>query len=128
MSEPSTPRPRSEARKAAPAATVPETSPSAASPAPGPIDADNLDDAFIKALEADFILHGATAIAAIRAEKPADYVKIVAALRAKDAVDAPDPLRKMSDAELDRRIEDLATSAGYEIRRVASSPTGPTEG
>jgi hypothetical protein len=55
-------------------------------------------------------------------------VKIVAALRAKEANDAIDPLRKMSDAELDRRIEELAACAGYEIRRVASPATEPGEG
>jgi hypothetical protein len=134
MSEPSTPRPRPKPRKGAAAAAAPETtSATAASPAPatppdpGPIDADNLDEAFIKALEADFIEHGAAAIAAMRVDKPTDYMKIVAALRANEADDATDPLRKMSDAELDRRIEELARPAGYEIRRAASPPVEPSE-
>jgi hypothetical protein len=134
MPEPSKHRPRSNARKDAAAATEPETtSASAASPRPrapdpGPIDADTLDEAFVKALEDDFIRHGATAIAAMRADKPADYVKIVAALRTKDANDAPAPLREISDAELDRRIEDLAKCAGYEIRRAASPRRDGTTG
>jgi hypothetical protein len=135
MSKPSKPRLPSKTCRDAPAAAAAEpTSTSAASPAPatpaaaGPIDADTLDEAFIKALEDDFIQHGAATIAAIRSDKPTDYVKIVAALRAKEANDAIDPLRKMSDAELDRRIEELAACAGYEIRRVASPATEPGEG
>ena len=89
---------------------------STAPAAAGPIDAANLDEAFVKALEADFIAHGAKAIAALRDDKPTDYVKIVAALRAKDAGAAADPLREMTDAELDRHIEELARRAGFEIR------------
>jgi len=92
-------------------------------PTPDPIDAANLEEAFVKALEADFILHGKAAIAALRAEKPTDYMKIVAALHAKGASDATDPFREMSDAELDRRIEELARHAGFEIR-VADAPAG----
>ena len=92
-------------------------------PAPDPIDAATLDEAFVKALEADFIAHGKAAIAALRAEKPIDYMKIVAALHAKGASDATDPFWEMSDAELDRRIEELARRAGFEIR-VADAPAG----
>jgi hypothetical protein len=127
--KPSKPRPRSNAGKDAPAATEPETtSEPAASPAPdkpaicGPIVADNLDEAFVKALEADFKLHGRTAIAAMRADKPTDYVKIVAALHGKDFDDTTDPLREMSDDELRGFTEGIAPRAGYEIRRVVAGP------
>jgi hypothetical protein len=85
-------------------------------PAPVPIDAASLDEALVKALEEDFRLNGRKAIEAMRAEKPTDYVKIVASLRAKDADDAGDSLREMSDAELDRHIAQLARHAGYDIR------------
>lgn len=88
-------------------------------PAPDPIDAATLDEAFVKALEADFIAYGKRAIEEMRADKPTDYVKLVAMLRAKEANDATDPLRELSDAELDRRIEEIAPRAGYEIRAVA---------
>jgi hypothetical protein len=125
MSEPSTPRPRPKARKHAPAATAPETtSPSPAppeEPAPDPIAAASLDEAFVKALDEDFIAHGKTAIADMRADKPTEYMKIVAALRVKDAGDVADPFREMSDAELDRRIEEAAQRAGFEIG-VAAAP------
>jgi hypothetical protein len=87
--------------------------------APDPIDVANLDQAFVAALKADFIIHGKGAIEAMRAEKPVEYVKIVAALRTKDAGDNMNPLREMSDEELDRRIAELAAQAGYEIRPAA---------
>jgi hypothetical protein len=127
VAEGSKPRHRATARK--PARTAPEpasgetpaTAPARSDdpPAPGPIDAASLDEAFVKALEADFLESGAAAIAAMRAEKPVDYVKIVAALWAKRPNDTTDPLREMSDAELDRSIEELAHRAGYEIREIA---------
>jgi len=84
--------------------------------APDPIDAATLDEAFVKALEADFIAHGKGAIESMRGDKPTDYVKLVAALRDKEADDATDPLRELSDADLDRRIEEVARRVGFEIR------------
>ena len=120
MTGSSKPRRRSQTRKRArraPASDPPHGSPASTAPAAvGPIDAASLDEAFVKALEADFIAHGAKAIAALRDEKPTDYVKIVAALRVKDAGGATDSLREMTDAELDRQIEELARRAGLEIR------------
>ena len=114
---------QAKARKGRDAAPAPTSPPACAAsvapgepPAPGPLVADNLDAAFVKALEADFVLHGAGAIAAMRAEKPTEYVKIIAAFRAKGTNNATDPLREMTDAELDRYIEQLAQRAGFEIR------------
>ncbi len=120
MTGSSKPRRRSPTRKRA--RRAPGSDPARRSPASsalaaaGPIAAASLDEAFVKSLEADFIAHGAKAIAALRDDKPTDYVKIVAALRAKDAGGAADPLREMTDAELDRHIEELARRAGFEIR------------
>ncbi len=113
---------RSKARAGLPAGSSPEEpSASAASPAPGePINADNLDEAFVKALEADFRQFGPTAIQAMRAEKPTEYVKLVAALRAKDAHAPANPLREMSDDELDSYIRERAARSGYEIRAVGA--------
>jgi len=115
----SKPRRRPPARKrarGAPGSHAASGAAAASATAAGPIDAASLDEAFVKALEADFIAHGAKAIAALRGDKPTDYLKIVAALRAKDAGGAVDPLREMTDAELDRQIEELARRAGLEIR------------
>jgi hypothetical protein len=129
------PRRRSQARRRArrtPASDPAHDSAAAsATEVARPIDAANLDEAFVKALEADFIAHGAKAIAALRDNKPTDYVKIVAALRAKDAGGAVDPLREMTDAELDRQIEELARRAGFEIRAAVGADgedAAPDEG
>jgi hypothetical protein len=114
-------KPRKDAHDAADSgqAAAPATSSAPNALAPDPIDADTLDGAFVKALEADFIANGKSAIVALRSEKPVEYMKIVAAVRTKDA-NAIDPWRKMSDAELDRRLQELATQAGWEIRPVAT--------
>jgi hypothetical protein len=85
-----------------------------------PIDADNLDDAFFKALQEDFIIHGSSAIAAMRTEKPTEYMKIIATLLPKGTKEAVDPLRQMSDAELDRELHARAAAAGYQIGRLAA--------
>jgi len=102
-------------------ATVPEATPRPSlatpppeRPAPDPIDAGSLDEAFVKALRADFARFGASAIAAMREERPTDYVKIVGSLCTKGAHEPADPLKELSDAELDRYIEQLARRAGYE--------------
>jgi len=126
MTDAENPPRRTKARKAARVATeLTPVPPPAVSPlpdtpsAPATIDAD-FNEAFVKALKADFKTHGQSAIAAMRGEKPVEYVKTVAAVCTKGASDATDPLRAMSDAELARHIEELAARAGYEIRRVAS--------
>ena len=121
MTGSSKPRRRSQARKRARRAPGSDPAHASAAASARPIDAASLDEAFVKALEADFIAHGAKAIAALRDDKPTDYVKIVAALRAKDAGGAVDPLREMTDAELDRQIEQLAHRAGFEIRAAVGA-------
>jgi hypothetical protein len=102
-------------------AAAPAVSPAAGKPRlHDPIDADNLDDAFFKALQEDFIINGHSVIEAMRAEKPTEYIKIIATLRTKGAENAIDPLREMSDVDLEREIHARAAAAGYEIRRVVS--------
>lgn len=123
MADTSTPRHPAKSRKRdAPAATAPEPAPVPETapeqpPAAPPTDApDRLDEALVQALQVDFAEHGAKAIAAMRTEKPTEYVKIIVALRAKTPTDPADSLREMSDAELDRAIHDIAARAGLEIR------------
>jgi hypothetical protein len=101
-------------------ASTPPASPLLRAPsAQKPIDADDFNEAFVRALKADFNTYGDTAIAAMRGEKPVEYVKTVAALCTKEKSDASDPLRLLSDAELARHIGELAQRAGYEIRPLA---------
>ena len=47
-----------------------------------------LRDAFVTALAADYEANGAAAIAVLRAERPHDYVKLVASLLPKDGGNA----------------------------------------
>ena len=109
MAEASKPRRPRQSR----AGARPTTEPGPAAPS----DAANLDEAFVKAIEADFIQNGHTAIEAMRTVRPTEYVKLVAAMVPKFANDAGDPVREISDAELDRQIEEFAAERGYELRR-----------
>ena len=45
-----------------------------------------LRDSFVAALAADYEAHGAAAIAALRIDRPQDYVKLVATLLGKDGL------------------------------------------
>ncbi|MDG4895207.1 hypothetical protein P9272_16685 [Mesorhizobium sp. WSM4976] len=76
-----------------------------------------LVDDFAAALRADFRAHGAGVIAAVRAEKPDQYLKVVLTLLPKDfaasseSVDADKTsLEQLSDEEIRNRIRGLETS------------------
>jgi hypothetical protein len=56
-----------------------------AGPVPYPA-ALRLRDSFIAALAADYEAHGAAAIAALRVDRPQDYVKLVATLLGRDGL------------------------------------------
>ncbi|RUT91017.1 hypothetical protein EOD23_35725, partial [Mesorhizobium sp. USDA-HM6] len=70
-----------------------------------------LVDDFTAALRADFRAHGAGVIAAVRAEKPDQYLKVVLTLLPKDFsqnLDADkNKLDRMSDEEIRNRIRGL---------------------
>jgi hypothetical protein len=64
-------------------------------------------------------MHGHSAIQSMRGEKPTEYVKLVAAVRGKDMNgSAADALHALSDAELDRQIEEHARDVGFAITKV----------
>ncbi|TPO08016.1 hypothetical protein [Mesorhizobium sp. B1-1-5] len=73
-----------------------------------------LVDDFAAALRADFRVHGAGVIAAVRAEKPEQYLKVVLTLLPKDfseSVDAKQTsLEQLSDDEIRSRIRGLEAS------------------
>ncbi|CDX40004.1 conserved hypothetical protein [Mesorhizobium sp. SOD10] len=71
-----------------------------------------LVDDFAAALRADFRAHGAGVIAAVRAEKPEQYLKVVLTLLPKDfSEDAnQNSLEQLSDEEIRKRIRGLETS------------------
>ncbi len=59
-----------------------------------------LGEQFLEALAQDFAEHGHEAIVACRAEKPNEYVKIVAGLLPKEHQVRKDPVDEMSDEEI----------------------------
>ncbi|SFP34976.1 hypothetical protein SAMN03159463_04057 [Mesorhizobium sp. NFR06] len=73
-----------------------------------------LGDDFAAALRADFRAHGAGVIAAVRAEKPDQYLKVVLTLLPKDFSERVDAdrtsLEQLSDEEIRSRIRGLETS------------------
>ena len=80
---------------------------------------DELGDAFIADFLADWQQHGPDVIGRLRAEKPADYVRIAAAILPKERNPRPDPIDELTDAELFERIASVATRTGLEVRAVA---------
>lgn len=69
-----------------------------------------LTENFVKALNDDFIEHGVAAIQVVRAEKPDQYLKVIASLVPKDVNLTVNNMDDMSDAELAERIQSLATT------------------
>jgi hypothetical protein len=66
-----------------------------------------LGEDFIAAMSADFEQHGVTVIEKVRMEKPDQYLKVVASLLPREVSVNTDPLRDMSDDELETRIQQL---------------------
>ena len=60
-----------------------------------------LNTAFTKALEADFALHGASAIARVREEEPVSYLKLVAAFTPRET---SKPTPQLNDAAATQAI------------------------
>lgn len=75
-----------------------------------------LGEAFIEAMHDDFLEHGKTVIETVRAEKPDQYLKVIASILPKELHVKDASLDDMSDNEL---IELLAA-----VRSLAASETG----
>ncbi len=87
---------------------------------------DALADKFIGDFLADWREHGHEAIAALRKDKPSDYVRIAASILPKERNAKPDPLDELTDAELFERLARVASHAGLEIRAaVPGERAGP---
>jgi len=80
-----------------------------------------LGPAFLDALLADFAGHGAEAIRRCREESPAAYLRICAGLMPKQL--KIEGANDLDDAELDRRIRQLAGRLALEIG-TGGSPDG----
>ncbi len=66
-----------------------------------------LGEEFLTALQEDFTAHGKGVIEKVRAERPHEYLKIVASLMPKELNLRTDPLEDMSDDEIEEGIEML---------------------
>lgn len=81
-----------------------------------------LGEAFIEALHDDFNEHGIAAIQLVRAEKPDQYLKVIASLLPKDVNLNFNPSDDMTDDELIQRIRALdATIQPYLAAQGAGS-------
>lgn len=70
-----------------------------------------LGEAFIQALQEDFEAHGIVAVQTVRAEKPDQYLKVIASLMPKEhRVSFEDEFNEMTDDEIAGRIRQLAAS------------------
>jgi hypothetical protein len=78
---------------------------------------DALDTAFVDALSADFVRHGASAIAKVREDDPVTYMKLCAQVLPKTLINDIDPLEALSDEELRERARQLAEKAGLGSRK-----------
>ena len=65
-----------------------------------------LGEAYIAALHDDFAEHGVAVIAAVRADKPDQYMKVVASLLPKEF--KIETVSELTDEQLDTRIRQLA--------------------
>lgn len=67
-----------------------------------------LADAFVADLHDDWLEHGPAVIAQVRAEKPDQYMKVIASIIPKDHNVTVNNVDDLSDAELAERVRSLA--------------------
>lgn len=72
-----------------------------------------LGEAFIAALHDDFNEHGVAAIEAVRAERPHEYLKVIASLLPKELKVTTES--ELTDDQLDQRIRQLAAALSLEL-------------
>lgn len=66
-----------------------------------------LGEQFLEALQKDFEANGVGAIEVVRADRPQDYLKIIASLMPKDVNLNINPMEDATDDELVQRLRDL---------------------
>lgn len=87
-----------------------------------------LSENFIAALSDDFDQHGVSVIEAVRAEKPADYLKIIAAIVPKELNIRDANLEDMSDEDLLENLERVRSLAASLVGAKASKGVGKARG
>jgi hypothetical protein len=90
-----------------------------------PVGARNkLGEAFIEALHDDFAEHGVAAIQVVRAEKPDQYLKVIASLLPKDVNLNVNNEIEMTDDELRQRIRELSDTFAPFLARAGDAAEG----
>ncbi|MEM9122180.1 MAG: hypothetical protein AAGB03_02555 [Pseudomonadota bacterium] len=85
-----------------------------------------LGAAFLQALQDDFDDHGEAAIAAVRSDKPLDYLKIIASILPKDLAVSIEMNEAFTDDDLDREIRKASRALGYTL--LEATPKEPVGG
>lgn len=84
-----------------------------------------LGEAFLEAMLADFTQHGPATIEVVRAEKPDQYLKVIASILPKEMnLNVTDQLSEMSDDELADRARRLARDLAPLLGGVGSDQAG----
>lgn len=76
-----------------------------------------LSEAFIKALQDDFLAHGVSVICRVREEKPEQYLKVIASILPRNVNLTMNPIGEMSDEELLERIRNLDEELAPMLKR-----------
>lgn len=74
-----------------------------------------LGESFLADMLADWEENGAAVIKTVRADRPQDYLKVVASILPKELNVKLSDFDEMTDEELDRRIKQLAVAVADEI-------------
>lgn len=89
-----------------------------------------LGEAFLADMLADWEEHGIAVIQTVRAEKPDQYLKVVASVLPKELNVRVSDLDELSDEELDRQLASLAAQlarAGFAIGEGEGSKGAPEQ-
>ena len=82
-----------------------------------------LGEAFVQALHDDFEKHGVDVIATVRAEKPDQYMKVIASLLPKEL--KIETTGDLTDEQLDKRIRQLASALEIGIAEPVGRGAAP---
>lgn len=83
-----------------------------------------LGEAFLEALHNDFEVHGVAAIEKVRAEKPDQYLKVIASILPRDINLNVNQIGEMTDDELIERIRNLDATIQPFLAARAEDGTG----
>lgn len=80
-----------------------------------------LGEAFIQAMYADFTEHGAAVIETVRAEKPDQYLKVVASILPQQLNVRVSEFDELTEEQIDQRISAIARALQLEAGTIAAA-------